>query len=107
MARRKEDPPLTMPQIRGLVQELGEPFWAPGQPDYAPPKKGSVEYTACQTPNCAGQARHWKIRWLWESNSFYCMPCLWKRGAIATLLTTALILTGGLILMILARLLAS
>ena len=98
-----------MPEIRKLVGELGEPL-----PDYTPPKKDSVAHTACQTTNCTGKAYHRTaeypgklLRWFWEPNSFFCWPCQLRRGAVATLLTTALILTGGLILMIATKLIAS
>lgn len=91
-----------MPEIRRLVDKLGEPL-----PDYAPPKRGSLTHTACQTPNCAGLAWHGRIAWLWQPNSFFCWPCQLRRGTVATLLTTALILTCGLILMVTAKLIAS
>lgn len=81
--------------------EGDEPFFAPNQPNFDKPKKGSVKKTACQTLGCPGMARHFEIPWLFQSNSFYCWLCVSKRGIIAALLSGALVLSAGLILMLL------
>ena len=98
-------------QIRVWERGEGEEpcyIWSGGKPDFPKPKKGSVEFTDCQTTNCAGKARHATssypgalLRWFWQPNSFYCWPCVWKRGAIATCMMAALILAAGLVLMLL------
>lgn len=91
------------------------PWWAPRKPgegrrfgEFKLRKKDETKEFRCFTDGCAGKARHATssypgalLRWFWQPNSFYCWPCVWKRGAIATCMMAALILAAGLVLMLL------